>query len=914
MEPEPVAEAPAPVPEPEPAPEPVVEPEPVVSASEPEPTPVAPAPEPTSTPAVPVGEEPPVATPRAEEPASGEDVADEPASGEDAAPKFVGNVEPVAAPAPVEELGVRVSVQAQSSSWRRASESYPMPGVRSAHVSRHSLARATPFAAHEVGTEEWVELKTALQPGLAHVKAHGAWRRKLTGEGVRIAVRDDPLDPASPELEGRISAEGSIQAYWSHWTYGSPCEYAWRRCTQWRSANEDAVRQWASEYIEEKGHPNEDDSVFTQIMESNDWFELPALWDGQQLGVYYSSPPYRSHGTMVASVAAGRHLGVAPGATLVSQAVPFEPGDGTGQYVRMEELAREVVGWGSIGPVLPVEALEAGLVGVVVEGGSSYSLEPATDERRELIDETFAAAIRRGMEDMDVINRSYGYGGDWNDDERASRMGIETARWRAFARSFPETVKAIRQEHLAERDKVVFVSAAGNSYQLHAPNVLARTAVFVPELRGLHIAAKALNDGSFNTDGKPRSGDYSDRCGPLPQDWAPSHHGRHYCISAPGSVRATGPGEDVVTGMSDVQGTSFAAPMVSGGIALVMEAFRGQLTPREVVRRLMDTADNAGIYADPDLYGAGVMDLNAATSPLSVLETGLPGGVAPLEASVLRTPPAWGDLSGRLGSVELASFDERNAPFWSPLSAQVRTAPFTFEPPVPDAEPNEPLAHLGWTDADALNALDVGADWRMSLAASQDGEVGSFALSARPSEGSAWRLGLAFEEGSMQGARSTGAFGAVSSQGVFVSRTHVRRLGNELELELDWTLAAGRAEHSGDAMVQVSPALYTAGSVSLVHEDADGSRTRLTLSQPLRAETGGGELTVPTGRTQEGERTYRTVSFDQSPGVRELRMSVRHDRELGGGKLAVELGVAANAGHVEGRERVFAGLGYRLAW
>ena len=93
-----------------------------------------------------------------------------------------------------------------------------------------------------------------------------------------------------------------------------------------------------------------------------------------------------------------------------------------------------------------------------------------------------------------------------------------------------------------------------------------------------------------------------------------------------------------------------------------------------------------------------------------------------------------------------------------------------------------------------------------------------------------------------------------------------------------------------------------------------GTKTRLAVSQPLRAESGKGSFTFPTGRTKGGERLYRTERFELAPDARELRFTLRQDRDLPGGRLAVEAGLAVDAGHVAGREQAFAGLGYRLEW
>ena len=114
-------------------------------------------------------------------------------------------------------------------------------------------------------------------------------------------------------------------------------------------------------------------------------------------------------------------------------------------------------------------------------------------------------------------------------------------------------------------------------------------------------------------------------------------------------------------------------------------------------------------------------------------------------------------------------------------------------------------------------------------------------------------------------------------------------------------------------MLRTTPAFYTAAEVGLVHEKAD-DETRLSVLQPLRAETGTGTVTYPVGRTVDGERLYASRTFALSPDAREVRLSLRRDLRLGAGRLAIEIAHAVDAGHVKGRERTSGGIGYRLAW
>ena len=126
-------------------------------------------------------------------------------------------------------------------------------------------------------------------------------------------------------------------------------------------------------------------------------------------------------------------------------------------------------------------------------------------------------------------------------------------------------------------------------------------------------------------------------------------------------------------------GTSFAAPMVSGALALMKSYFMlgtdcgagGEcgLGSHELTERILATADRRGIYADASIYGSGLLDLKNALSPQGELRLLLGHSVKDsssylLSQSGLRPGAALGDSALRaLGGVRLAAFDEMNAPF-----------------------------------------------------------------------------------------------------------------------------------------------------------------------------------------------------------------------------------------------------------
>ena len=68
-----------------------------------------------------------------------------------------------------------------------------------------------------------------------------------------------------------------------------------------------------------------------------------------------------------------------------------------------------------------------------------------------------------------------------------------------------------------------------------------------------------------------------------------------------------------------MSGTSMAAPMVSGGLALIKQKFPN-LTNAQVVDRLFAAAVDHDVYSQSSIYGHGLMDLGVATSNIGTLQ------------------------------------------------------------------------------------------------------------------------------------------------------------------------------------------------------------------------------------------------------------------------------------------------------
>ena len=279
--------------------------------------------------------------------------------------------------------------------------------------------------------------------------------------------------------------------------------------------------------------------------------------------------------------------------------------------------------------------------------------------------------------DVDIVNNSYGFSGNIIDYTETQ-----------VRNAFPLTIAEMSQVGTADADKTIYVWAAGNAggyadqgVDYSSPELLPGMAHFIPEIQGHSIAVVSIDD-----DGQ--ISDFSSRCG-VAQD---------YCIAAPGgSVNVAYPtsAEDAGIYTNDVNdpdyndcvvdnscyaaagGTSFAAPFVSGGLAVIAGHFEGQLGNTEIVSRLFATANKDGVYADKDIYGQGLMDLDAATTPVgqmsAMLSQNLYGPMTSAESTTINlTNPAFGDaLSRSIGNQTVIFFDELHAPFRHSLNGLV---------------------------------------------------------------------------------------------------------------------------------------------------------------------------------------------------------------------------------------------------
>ena len=144
----------------------------------------------------------------------------------------------------------------------------------------------------------------------------------------------------------------------------------------------------------------------------------------------------------------------------------------------------------------------------------------------------------------------------------------------------------------ATQNDAIFVWAAGNNANAQSSALSALPNV-VPETSGHFVNVVAWDDKTGAL------ADFSNACGAT----------MNYCITAPGTDL-----HSQKTSLT-LDGTSFAAPIVSGAIAVIREAFP-YMQATEITNLLFATARDLGADGVDAIYGHGMLDMERATRPV----------------------------------------------------------------------------------------------------------------------------------------------------------------------------------------------------------------------------------------------------------------------------------------------------------
>ena len=307
-------------------------------------------------------------------------------------------------------------------------------------------------------------------------------------------------------------------------------------------------------------------------------------------------------------------------------------------------------------------------------GSGSGPYDPLDVEQINFSDDNYFANRFNTMADqVDIINLSFGFSGVVTSYTAAQ---VELA--------FGLTIDALAQQNKSRSERSIFVFSAGNAWNeiddegntvdADSPELMPGLPYLFPELKDHMLAVAAVDD-------KGEIAFYSNRCGVAAD----------YCLVAPGGGDGNVETDERIWGPTPPDsgaeagahyyggaiGTSFAAPVVSGSLALLKQMFP-TVGNHELAARLLTTANKTGIYSDSSIYGQGLLDLDAATRPLGALGVAsgnsLNSGLSDIGANTISVSGAGlgNSLVSALQGHTMALFDQQGFPFLSDASQLVQ--------------------------------------------------------------------------------------------------------------------------------------------------------------------------------------------------------------------------------------------------
>lgn len=186
--------------------------------------------------------------------------------------------------------------------------------------------------------------------------------------------------------------------------------------------------------------------------------------------------------------------------------------------------------------------------------------------------------------------------------------------------------------------------------------------------------------------------------------------------------------------------------------------------------------------------------------------------------------------------------------------------------------------------------------------------------------GSRISLGMSYfgEEGSVFGLGRNAAFGLGSGGTTSAAHLGINQ-AITTKLSLYGRLEYGVAMQSGTAsglVSNLSDMQFSGFELGARMDDvfSDNDSAGISISQPLRVESGTLGLNLPVSRSADGTIKHRQSTADLAPSGRELDLDFSYVMPVNGGKLQLGLQYRFDAGHIQGASAVGSAVSFQQAF
>ena len=397
---------------------------------------------------------------------------------------------------------------------------------------------------------------------------------------------------------------------------------------------------------------------------------------------------------------------------------------------------------------------------------------------------------------------------------------------------------------------------------------------------------------------------------------SPCLEAARWCLIADGTWRLPDPTLALEPSRPLVTGTSFAAPQISGALALLQEAFPG-LNPHQLRVRLLASAEDGFFAADDTvelatgfskgysvIYGLGFLDIEAALKPIGATAMTMANGASiSTDAPLLRTGTGFGDAVERsLAGTDVLVKDALSAGFVMPAGALTSSArPGSRAAALLSRSLTGDLAQDRTADVTALN--DQFASFggsTMDLSTSDGLSSASVLMPQSPGQSVGVNLTRALTDGStrvelgLKLARDDGRImsldGENSAMMASVSLGVAQDLGENgfiaLSGEVGMTDLGGTTAISGSGSARFDSAALKIGGSNVF---AKGDRLTLGVAMPMAVSSGERMLNLPVHR-EAASASFEQVALNLAPENRQVDLEIGYQAALSDG-LEMKLSV-----------------------
>ncbi len=408
-----------------------------------------------------------------------------------------------------------------------------------------------------------------------------------------------------------------------------------------------------------------------------------------------------------------------------------------------------------------------------------------------------------------------------------------------------------------------------------------------------------------------------------------------WCLGATGYVRTADIDNDFDYQISN--GTSFAAPQVTGALGLLAQAFP-TATPAQLRNRLLATADNSFftptavlefvpgvVHGYNEEFGHGFLNVRNALMPIGTTTTATAAGeTVQIKEIELSGGTIGGDALARgLANVSLGYQDQMFGTFAAPMSAFL--APSVVQVGSEAALSNWAsnssgalFAHKGLSD-DFRSTQSVELEPGLSVAGllASDGKAGGVSAALHASSAkSAVTLELS-AVASDDDLFQTDFGGPGGGSAVSVKLSMTQDINPLTEVSLSGEVGLLEASHGG-IVSGVDAIRFSSASISVTRSSvlSHGDSLKLFAQSPIGIVSGNAHLDVQrpsaAGSAASAASAFQSVSVSLAPVDREINLGFEYQMPSQGvGEVLIGLMQVENAGHVAGVNDQVAMLGWR---